>query len=129
MKYETIILIDDDHIIRYGFNRLMREFFASQKILTFQHGGEGLDYLTGLNFANFNTKILILLDLNMPLIDGWSFLENFKEKLALIKDNITIYILSSTIDKNDLKKIKQNRLISGHICKPLLLDELRELLE
>ncbi len=129
MKYETVILIDDDHIIRYGFNRLMREFFASQKILTFQHGGEGLDYLTGLDFTNFNTKILILLDLNMPLIDGWSFLENFKEKLALIKDNITIYILSSTIDKNDLKKIKQNNLISGHISKPLLLDELRELLE
>jgi CheY-like chemotaxis protein len=128
MKYETVILIDDDHIIRYSFKRLIKEFFASQDILTFQHGGDALEYLTNIDFNQFDKKILILLDLNMPLIDGWSFLEKFKEKILTYGDIFTIHILSSTIDRNDIDNINRNTLISGHIRKPLTLEELKELI-
>ena len=128
MKYTKIILIDDDNIIRYGFKKLMTEFFPSQDFLIFEHGGEGLAHLNGIASKKEIEKTLILLDLNMPVTDGWSFLEIFKEKFTCIKSNISICILSSTIDKQDIKRIKENDFVSGYISKPLTLDELRELI-
>lgn len=129
MKYSSIILIDDDHIIRYSFKKLIKEFFPSQTFSIFEHGGQGLDYLNNLDFEKYDKKILILLDINMPQIDGWSFLKKFKEQPLTFKKNITIHILSSTIDRNEIKTILENTLISGHISKPLTLDELRKLIE
>jgi len=129
MKYSSIILIDDDHIIRYSFKKLIKEFFPSLAFSIFEHGGQGLDYLNNLDFEKYDKKILILLDINMPQIDGWSFLKKFKEQPLTFKKNITIHILSSTIDRNEIKTILENTLISGHISKPLTLDELRKLIE
>jgi len=128
MKYDTIILIDDDPIVRYGFKRLIKGFFAEQAFLTFENAKESLDYFVALDTDNFSKKILVLLDLNMPMLNGWSFLEQFKEECLANKEHITIYILSSTIDPNEIKRIKANKLVSGHITKPLTLEELKDLL-
>lgn len=128
MSFSKIILIDDDDIVSYSFKRLLKGFFPQQQFTTCKHGGEGLDYLNNLEREKSNGEILILLDLNMPLMDGWSFLKKYREQALTIKKNITIYVFSSTIDRNEIKAIQENPLISGIITKPLTLDELNELI-
>lgn len=128
MIYDNVILIDDDHIIRYGFKSLMNNFFSTQELLMFENGEDGLEHLDNLDIEHFNKKTILFLDLNMPLVDGWCFLEKFKEKFPSLKEHISIYILSSSINKENIIKLKENKLVSGFIHKPITLDELRALI-
>ena len=70
---------------------------------------------------------LILLDLNMPIWDGWFFLTEI-EKTVFVK-KIDIMIVSSSINTEDITRISENKLVKGFISKPLSIDVMKELFE
>ena len=69
---------------------------------------------------------MILLDINMPVMDGWDFLENFSE-MAMSKD-IPVVMLTSSINPDDIEKAKSHQLVKGFLSKPLNKDKLDEVL-
>ena len=104
MKFNQIFVVDDDKIHHFMIKKLLQNNQIEVSPSFFENG---FDAINGLkNCINNGEKLpdLILLDINMPVLDGWQFLEEYKAiKNDLTKD-IVINILTSSDDKEDLKK-------------------------
>jgi CheY-like chemotaxis protein len=127
-KINTILLIDDDLTINYLHNRLIKKLAIAEHIILAKNGIEGITAFLELNERlHASETAVIFLDLNMPIMNGWEFLE----KLSKAKNEITlqykIYILSSTINPDDKKKAKSHALVSGFLSKPLTKEHLEHL--
>lgn len=127
-KLQTSCIIDDDDIIVYGAKRIMKEISFSDHILVFNNGQ---DALTGLKEVSANGEdfpSVIFLDLNMPIMDGWEFLEAFIKFPGFQKENVTIYIISSSVDPRDLLRAKEYSIVSKYILKPITTEDLKNVL-
>ena len=92
-KIKTICIIDDDPIFRFGTKKMMETVLYSIKFLVFKNGKDAYDNLLPQLQLNTNLPDVIFLDLNMPVMDGWQFLDELiKIPMA---ENIPIYIVSS----------------------------------
>jgi two-component system, chemotaxis family, chemotaxis protein CheY len=72
--------------------------------------------------ADENTTTVLFLDINMPSMTGWEFLESFKDFRTEIRQRFTIYILSSSVDDRDKEMADSNPFVSGFLSKPLPID-------
>jgi CheY-like chemotaxis protein len=127
-KINTILLVDDDEALNFLNKRLFikSEFTASLKQL--YNGAEAIREIITLNNSLSNEDVvLVFLDLNMPILDGWGFLEEFKKINYAINFSVNIYILSSSINPCDIEKSKQNIFVKDYICKPLTSEKIIEI--
>ena len=115
-------LIDDDDLSVYLTEHLLRVEGFSNCICTFQSAGEALYKLVG---QQQRVPQIVFLDLNMPLMNGWQFLDALAPHREALRGNCHIYILTSSLALNDLEKSKQYDLVAGLIHKPLDSKEIR----
>ncbi|MDO1513717.1 response regulator [Maribacter confluentis] len=123
MKIKTVCIIDDDPICVYGTKILLNHnnYFGSD-IMVFEDGYEALINLTSLAEKGECMPDVIFLDLNMPIMNGWNFLDEF-EKLALeVKPQV--FIVSSYIGADEILRSKKYSTVRDFISKPLLADTL-----
>jgi CheY-like chemotaxis protein len=117
---ETILCIDDDPITLMLCKMVISKASFSKEIATAKNGLDALKYFDNLKTAHsFKNAQLIFLDLNMPVMDGWEFLENFKTSTYEEYHNTKIIILSSTIDPEDLEKSKKYPMVIDFLSKPI----------
>jgi CheY-like chemotaxis protein len=109
-----VLIIDDDDIVRLVQGKLIQNCGISKDPLKFKRAYEAVDYL---NSASNEHHYLLLLDINMPYMDGWEFLEEI-EKMK-VKDNIYVFMVTSSIDFNDKEKAKKYNNIINFIEKPI----------
>ncbi|ETN96545.1 response regulator [Zhouia amylolytica AD3] len=102
----------------------MAEF--CNNFLVFQNGEEALTNLKPIVLSGESVPDVILLDLNMPIMDGWEFLDNFIKLEA--KRKILIYIVSSSIDPADIIKAKSYKGLNNFIVKPITREVLSEIM-
>ena len=126
-KLNSICIIDDDPVHTFTTKQIIK----SQKnfcdtIIVFKDGKEGFDGLKTMLDNKEELPDLILLDINMPIWDGWDFLNEFT-KLSTPK-KIIIYIVSSSNHPDDIDKAKQYKLVDNFIIKPVTIDKLYNLL-
>jgi CheY-like chemotaxis protein len=126
-KVEVTCIIDDDPIYVFSVKRVMEIANLCQSVLIFHNGKEAYEKLNAIFTAGEKLPELIMLDLNMPIWDGWHFLDEFIK--IPITQKITIYIVSSSIDPADIEKAKSYEAVSSFIVKPVTLDKLKEILE
>ncbi|OGX82880.1 response regulator [Hymenobacter glacialis] len=117
-------LIDDDALAIYLNEHLLRTEGFSTCICTFQSAQGALDTL--LEKTKKVPKV-VFLDLNMPMMDGWEFLDALTPHQEALRGSCRIYILTSSLAMQDLEKSKQYDLVAGLIHKPLDARELQEL--
>ncbi|PZX55741.1 response regulator [Algoriphagus chordae] len=122
--FDTIFLVDDDPINNLINKRLLGKIGISENIVEFLEAEEALSSLSDLDP---NQSLLIFLDINMPVLNGWEFLDRYLEMYAQRSDKIVI--LSSSIDYQDRSKAQGYEIVSGFIEKPLTLDKIRIQLE
>ena len=116
----TIWLIDDDDITNMLHIILMEKEFPSDNTVVFNLAEKAIETLSnGTNLPDF-----IFLDINMPFMDGWEFLEAFSKLENTALHTIQIYILSSSIDPDDFYKAVNSKYIKGFISKPLKPEKL-----
>ena len=95
--------------------------------MVFHNGKEALNHLNAIISNEAELPDVILLDLNMPVMDGWEFLEEF---IKIESDKpITIYIVSSSIDPGDINKAKSYDNVSNYIVKPITIEALKTVLQ
>jgi CheY-like chemotaxis protein len=135
MKMERVICIDDDPLcLLLGEVVLKQTDFAKETILL-ESGLAALSilnnlYSTGdkqLALQKQKPSTLIFLDINMPVMNGWEFLDAFEKNYHHLMGQIRIIILSSSIDTADIIKSRQYDTVSDYIPKPLTIDGVNKL--
>lgn len=124
-KVDTACIIDDDPIYIFGTKLLMEDVDFCNKIMVFEDGRQALDTLKPRLLSGENLPDIILLDINMPVMDGWEFLDEFIKIPAQKK--IIIYIVTSSVDQMDSAKAKSYEVVSDYVVKPLSLEKLQEI--
>lgn len=123
---KTVALVDDDPIYIQAFKNLLTSWKIANPFLFFANGKEAIDFIQVKEASNLPD--VLLLDLNMPIMNGWKFLESFTNVEPQLSKNINIYLVSSSIWEEDLKRAKKNALIKEFISKPILREKLEEIL-
>lgn len=113
------MLIDEDEIDNIINQKIIESNNFSEKVMVFQTGTEALDFLrTNARIAE-NLPDLIFLDINMPIMDGFQFLEEFEKLDTPILDKSKIIMLSSSISPRDIDRAASNRFVKKYLNKPL----------
>ena len=118
-KLDCICIIDDDDIYTFLLKKTLVKSNICSNIKSFDNGLAGLEGIKTMIENKETLPDLILLDINMPLFDGWEFLEEFKKLKHLILKPISIYIVSSSISQADINKAKFNEEVIDFLTKPI----------
>ncbi|WP_348798754.1 response regulator [Flavobacterium adhaerens] len=122
----SIICIDDDPVTLMLFKKIAQKASFAKKIIEASNGEEAINVLN--NISKTETKPeLIFLDLNMPIISGWEFLDIFNSSHYQSLNNTKIIILTSTIDPEDIKKSKKYPNVIEFFSKPITIEMLNYL--
>lgn len=120
-----VLVVDDDEIIVFLHNMIMEDNGMASDSLSFQNGKEAFDYLNSEN--NLNQTCLVLLDINMPVMNGWQLLDNIQS--APYAKNIHVVMVTSSIDTEDREKASQYPQVIAYFEKPLNNKSLKQLKE
>ena len=126
-RYSSILLVDDDDISNFLAEKIIRRIQLSNIIYTARHGREALTFLRNVCKENDNYPEIILLDIKMPVMNGFEFLEEFFATNEFPKEKIAIILLTSSADPLDVEESKRYN-INGYINKPLTPQKLTETL-
>ena len=127
-KLNSSCIIDDDDIFIYGTKKIMKKIDFCDEILVFNNGQEAMDGLKQLTAQNKKLPSVIFLDINMPIMDGWEFLEDFIKIPNNNREHVIIYIISSSIDPMDIQKVQMYGLVNNYILKPIRIEDLEKVL-
>jgi CheY-like chemotaxis protein len=126
-QHKIIFLIDDDAISNFINTKIIQAHFPFT-VVAFTNAMEALQELKQYQTSGSDSiPDLIFLDINMPVMDGWEFLDEFQKlpDFLLAKCNITM--LTSSLDRDDIEKSKKYRCVLGFISKPLTVEILKEM--
>jgi len=122
-----ILLIDDDPISNMINTKIIKINF-SFLVDAYTDAQEALDQFSAwLSTSPDQFPDIIFLDINMPIMDGWEFLEEFEKFPAIFRKKCNVYLLTSSIDAEDIEKSTTYKSVKEFISKPLTLDKLRML--
>ena len=121
---DSILFIDDDPITIMLCKMVIKKASFSNEIATAKNGEEALQYFNTLKEIDSNGEFkkqpqLIFLDLNMPVMGGWEFLDSFSTSDYADYNKTKVIILSSTIDPEDLEKSKKYPMVIDFLSKPI----------
>lgn len=124
VHFDAVFLVDDDPINNLINRRLLGKTGISSRIDEFLGGQDALEKI---NQLNPDDSLLIFLDINMPVLNGWEFLNRYLAAFPNRDDKIVI--LSSSIDFQDRQKADEYKVVSGFLEKPLTIDKINGQLE
>ena len=127
LKYNKIMIIDDNDIDNYITSTLIKKNNFTNDLLEFDSGLKAIEYLEKNKNNDQELPDLILLDIYMPIMDGFEFLHLFEKIDPAITKKCKICIVSSSIDDNDIFKARLDKNIYTFISKPLTAELLYSL--
>jgi CheY-like chemotaxis protein len=132
-KFGSILIVDDDYASNYLTEMILQDLQITEDIYLARNGKEALDLIKEYcqdDHPNAPTPCpqLIFLDINMPVMDGFEFLEEF-EKIEHIKKNpIPIFLLTTSTNVRDIEKAKRYQ-VSAYIEKPLTEEKIVKIMD
>jgi len=127
-KAPIIALVDDDKIFQLTASKTLKATAIPDKILQFENGEDALNFIR-THMADAGTlPDYIFLDINMPLTDGWMFLDDYEDLKKGLPKPIYIYMVSSSIDPRDISRAKSNINVKDYVVKPVTREKFLELL-
>jgi CheY-like chemotaxis protein len=128
-ELKQLTLIDDDDIFVFLTSRMLEKYKLVDLIKIFDNGQDALVFIKE-NIDNIDAlPDIILLDLSMPIMDGWQFLEEYVKINPRIGKKITIFICSSSISPDDVARAKSINAVSDFIIKPMTKEKLVEMIK
>ena len=117
-KVNCVMLIDDNIHDNFFHERALKKADVADKIIIKESTESALSFLKDTQDATYILPDIILLDINMPIMNGWDFLEKYEELEQSLRSKV-IYLLSSSENPLDQERAKDSPLISGILPKPL----------
>jgi CheY-like chemotaxis protein len=126
-NYQLTYIIDDDPVFVLLFKKILTKLGKFDTILNFENGQLALDALIEKNKTNAPLPNIVFLDINMPILDGWEFLKAIEK--YKFKEDLKIYMISSSIDSTEIKKSKKYTFVKNFISKPISAKDFLKKLE
>ncbi len=123
-KINSVLLVDDDKINNYINEKLIKKIDFAKNIKVSTNGQEAVDYLK--NIQAEESPQLILLDINMPVMDGFEFIEAYKK---FKKTNAIIIMLTTSTNSKDIDRVNNLNEVSGYLNKPLTEQKVTEIVQ
>ena len=110
-----VCVIDDDDIYQFLLKKELKHTNLVDRINVFTDGQKAIDYFLDNRHSESHLPDVIFLDINMPIMNGWQFLEEFKELKKRLNKQITIYLVSSSFDDRDISRSKEYAEVTDYI--------------
>jgi CheY-like chemotaxis protein len=117
-KFDSVLLVDDNDIDNFINERMITTNSFSPKVIVKNSGESALQFLRD-NAANEDLPRVIFLDLNMPVMDGFAFLDEYEKLPENVKTRTKIIVLSSSISPEDINRASTNPYVVKYVNKPL----------
>lgn len=127
-KYKLVMVIDDNEVDLYISDKLIKKNAFSEEVISMNSAISALEYLKSMAGAHEKIPQLIFLDIRMPEMDGFGFLERYESLPETVKTKCIIMMLSSSLDKEDHERASKNKYVTRFLNKPLGADKFKELL-
>jgi CheY-like chemotaxis protein len=129
-KLAKVLLVDDDHIITFLHTQLLKRFLVVEQLLVAHNGVEALQMLTQTCAESDPSAepILVLLDLNMPVMNGLQFLEAYQQHPLAQQCRVVIVVLTTAEYSRDLERIRALALTADILTKPLTQEKVETIL-
>lgn len=128
LPIKNLLLVDDDEIFTFLTKRTIEETKLVEKVKIFGNGQDAIDFLAQAIERKGVLPDFIFLDINMPILDGWGFLEEFISIKAALGRKVTIFLISTSISPHDIERAYSISEVSDFIVKPLTKEKLFNIL-
>lgn len=128
-KLKCILLIDDDSATNYIHKRVIDKAEITEKIVALESGYDALEYLQKTDFDKFPRPDIIFLDINMPGMDGWEFLNGYEKLKENQRSKIILVMLTTSLNPDDKNKSDSISTINGFRNKPLNVEILNGVID
>ncbi|WP_103069165.1 response regulator [Aquimarina sediminis] len=128
-KIGLACIIDDDNMYVNLIKKIVEAKSLCHNLMVFKNGRDALNYFEAI-LTSLDKKTIpeiIFLDLNMPIMDGWEFLENFTKIKNKLGKTITLYIVSSSINPVDIERAKGINSVEDYLVKPVTIEDLESI--
>ncbi len=122
--YSSVLIVDDSNIDRFISETVIRKDGFAARIISYNAVDKGLEYLQSHADNPEELPEIIFLDVNMPVMDGFDFLNNFLNLPESIQKHCTIFMISATNSVDDFERIKSYPIVRKFFEKPLSIETL-----
>lgn len=122
-------IVDDDSIYRFTMVKALESTKLPMEIMAFSDGEEAINFMLDNLDQDSVFPDVIFLDIDMPIMDGFQFMEEYVKIKPRVGKKITIYMVSSSLDPVDIERAKKISAISDYIVKPIGLNRLKNIIE
>jgi CheY-like chemotaxis protein len=130
---DLVLLVDDDDTTNFLNKRLLKEMQVAKEVLALKNGQEALEYLEKacepVPDPEYPCPDLIFLDIKMPVMDGFEFLEEYHRRGLDSGDHVIILMLTSSASFYDLERLKNFQKVKKHYSKALTKHDVQEILK
>lgn len=123
MKNYYVLVVDDDPVFSLLTTKFLEKIHFDENLKKFKNGQEALTFFE--NHYNQKDVFLILLDINMPVMNGWEFLETITIKAY--SRNTFVYMITASVEENDKEKASSYKIVRGYESKPLTAEKLERI--
>jgi len=126
---KTVCVIDDDEVFQFLCEKTIEKTQRAKKLMLFLNGKEAIDFFNENKNNNESLPDIIFLDIDMPIMDGWQFLEEFLPIKSDIEKRIVIYIVTSSEHPLDVSKAKDITEVKGYVIKPITVENFNNIMD
>jgi CheY-like chemotaxis protein len=117
--FKKILVIDDNATDRYIAKRMAEKYHFAEEIVLHESAADALEYIVSLEATPLLLPQFIFLDINMPGMNGYEFLDEYSKLSETIKINCIIMMITTSLHPNDLERAESNPLVIRFLNKPL----------
>ncbi|WP_337966283.1 response regulator [uncultured Flavobacterium sp.] len=128
-KLDYIMLVDDNKIDNFFHERVIKKYNAAIKVIIKESAKEALYFLQNKDYSKNSPTSVIFLDINMPGMNGWEFLEEYKNLDKNLQCKFIVVMLTTSQNPDDIEMAKKNNILFGFKTKPLDKDMLAKVFE
>ncbi len=128
-KLNCVLLVDDDEDCNYFHKRLLTKMKITDKVEIANNGQEALDFLVSVTEGKYPQPAIIFLDINMPVMNGWEFLEAYKNLDDNQKGKLILVMLTTSLNPDDRLKALENDIVNDFENKYLNKESLTRILK
>ena len=126
---KKLMLVEDDEIFVFITLKIIKKADFDGELKVFGNGKAAIDYLDSIKDTEALLPEIIFLDLSMPVLDGWGFLDEFLILKPKLTKKITIYIVTSSVSPHDVQRAKNISVVSDFIVKPISKERFIEIIK